>query len=160
MEGMTMDGRDGEQIQSVQEMFRRFTAEMIDKIHAWSEQLTGDPASVESLERDVHTSFARGADMAVAGLIAVAMAQESFKEAGELTRKRFSCPLRKGRERTISVRLLGGMLVWATNVSPRTYSAAAGCKRCPSATTSSLILSMVSGLVFGSGSDNNPQPLF
>jgi hypothetical protein len=38
------------------------------------------------------------------------------EEAAEQTRKQFSQPLQKGRERTVAVRLLGGMLVWATTL--------------------------------------------
>jgi len=115
-EGITMDGPDGKQIQSVQEMLGRFITEVAAEISPWSDQLFNDPACLEGLERQVHALFARGADMLIAGLIAVAMAQKSVKRAGQRNRKLFSRPLQKGRERTISVRLLGGMIVWATTI--------------------------------------------
>lgn len=116
MTGISMDGREGKQIQSVHEMIGGFTAELLGKLDRWNEQLHNDPASLEGIERDVHAAFARGADMLVAGLIATVMRDRQFELAAEQTRKQFSRPLQKGRERTIAVRLLGGMLIWATTL--------------------------------------------
>lgn len=116
-----MDARDGDQIQSVQEMIGRFTAELISKLEPWKNHLHESPEELEAIEKDVHRAFDRGADMVVAGLVATVIANEEFQQRSEQTRKGFSCPLQKGRERTIAVRLLGGMLIWATTLycSPR-----------------------------------------
>lgn len=111
-----MDGRDGEKIQSAQDMIVRFTAEILGEVQAWKDTLESDPAGLEKIEMNIHQAFARGADMLAAGLIATTMAAKQFDAAAERTRKRFSRPLHKGRERTIAIRLLGGMLVWATTM--------------------------------------------
>lgn len=116
MMGLSMEGREGKQIQSVHEMIGGFTAELFSKLDRWKEQLRNDPASLETIERDVHAAFARGADMLVAGLLSTMMRSREFDRAAEQTRKQFSRPLQKGRERTIAIRLLGGMLVWATTL--------------------------------------------
>jgi hypothetical protein len=111
-----MDGRDGEQIQSVHDMIGRFTTELLGKLEPWSDALRDNPADLETIETSVHQAFARGADMLVAGLIATTMAEQPFQDAAEQTRQQFSRPLQKGRERTIAIRLLGGMLIWATTL--------------------------------------------
>ncbi len=111
-----MDARDGDQIQSVQEMIGRFTAELIGKLEPWRNHLHNSPGQLEAIEKDVHRAFDRGADMVVAGLMATLIANDEFQQRSEQTRKGFSRPLQKGRERTIAVRLLGGMLIWATTL--------------------------------------------
>ena len=116
MVGLSMEGRDGKQIQSVHEMIGGFTAELFSKLDRWKEQLRNDPTSLETIERDVHAAFARGADMLVAGLLSTIMRGQEFERSSKQMRRRFSRPLQKGRERTIAVRLLGGMLVWATTL--------------------------------------------
>lgn len=116
MMGLSMEGREGKQIQSVHEMIGGFTAELFSKLDRWKEQLHNDPASLEGIERDVHAAFARGADMLIAGLLSTMMRDQEFERSAEQTRRQFSRPLQKGRERTIAVRLLGGMLIWATTL--------------------------------------------
>jgi hypothetical protein len=111
-----MDGRNGESIRSPHDMFGRFTAELTPQIQPWQQSLLEQPGDLESIEKTVHQAFARGADMMVAGLIAGAIASESLQQAAAATGKQFSQPLQKGRERTIAVRLLGGMLIWATTL--------------------------------------------
>ena len=111
-----MDGRDGEQIQSVHEMFVRFHAETLGKVELWRTRLQDNPTELEAIETDIHHAFDRGADMVVAGLLAMTVASESFESAAEQTRRQFSRPLEKGRERTIAIRLFGGMLIWATTL--------------------------------------------
>ena len=54
--------------------------------------------------------------MLVAGLISIVIANSRFDNASEKTRSGFSRPLHKGRERTIRIRLLGGLLLWATTL--------------------------------------------
>jgi hypothetical protein len=111
-----MEGRQGKQIQSVHDMIGGFTSELLSEIDRWKERLHQDPGALEGIERDVHAAYARGADMLVAGLLATEMKSPEFELAAEQTRRHFSRPLQKGRERTIAVRLLGGMLVWATTL--------------------------------------------
>jgi hypothetical protein len=115
-QGMTMDGPEGNQIQSVEEMIGRFTAELLGHINDWKERLSECPGDLETIEKSVHCAYARGADMLVAGMIATTISAGHVEQAAEQTRRQFSRPLQKGRERTIAVRLLGGMLVWATTL--------------------------------------------
>lgn len=114
--GFTMDRRDGKKIESAREMIVQFTAEVLGELRAWEDRLRDHPADLERVETSVHQLFARGADMTVTGLLATTIAAQPFDDAAEQTRKRFSRPLRKGRERPIRIRLLGGMLIWATTL--------------------------------------------
>ena len=113
-QGATMDGPEGKQIQSVEEMFGRFTSELLGHVGGWKEALIQAPGELEEIERKVHHVFARGADMMIAGLLAITIAGGHVDQAGEQTRKGFSRPLEKGRIRMIAVRLLGGMVLWVS----------------------------------------------
>src|SRR6056297_1534422 len=114
--GTKMDGPEGKQIESVEEMIGRFTGELIEHIKRWETELIDSPGDLEIIERQVHKVFARGGDMLVAGLVAVTISGGHVEQAAQQTRKQFSRPLTKGRERTIAVRLLGGMVLWMTTL--------------------------------------------
>ena len=116
MLGLSMDGRDQTQIKSAEDMVGRFTGELLSQIPQWKQRLTADPQQLEDLERTVHRCFARGADMLIAGILATLVIDQGFQSASERTRREFSRPLQKGRERTVGIRLLGGLLVWATTL--------------------------------------------
>lgn len=115
-QGATMDGPEGNQIQSVEEMIGRFTGELLGQIPDWKDSLISSPGDLEQIERKVHQVFARGGDMLIAGLLAITISGGHVEQAAERTRKGFSRPLAKGRERMISVRLLGGMILWVTSL--------------------------------------------
>ena len=115
-QGLTMDGPEGKQIESVEEMVGRFTTELLSQVSDWKRRLHESPAGLEAIETSVHQAFARGADMLVAGMIATTISGGHVEQAAEQTRQQFSRPLQQGRERTITVRLLGGMLLWATTL--------------------------------------------
>lgn len=112
--GATMDGPEGKQIESVEEMIGRFTGELLGQVGQWKAALVASPGDLETIERKVHQVFARGGDMMIAGLLAITISGGHVDQAAEQTRKRFSRSLAKGRERTIFVRLLGGMILWVT----------------------------------------------
>lgn len=114
--GATVDGPQGKQIQSVHEMFGRFTGEIVSHIQSWEKELAAQPDRLESIERDVHQVFARGADLLTAGLIAVLVSGAPLRDAERRTRLGFSRPLAGGRSRTVAVRLLGGMVLWMTTL--------------------------------------------
>lgn len=116
MQGVSMDGRDEPQIKSVEEMIGRFTSELLSQIPEWKVGLGDDPLRLAAFETKVHQAFARGADMLVAGLVAIAISDPRFEEASERTRNGFSRPLHKGQERVVSIRLLGGLLIWVTTL--------------------------------------------
>ncbi|WP_146522109.1 hypothetical protein [Stieleria varia] len=111
-----MDGPEGKQIESAEEMIGRFLGELNSQIPHWKQSLDQSPSQLEQIERAVHQSFARGADMLVAGLLAITMVSDQLQRAEQQTRKNYSRPLAKGRERTIAVRLLGGMFLWVTTL--------------------------------------------
>lgn len=116
MGAVMVDGQDAPAIESVEEMAGRFTSELMTLMAGWKQRLMSDPSELEQLERDVHSAFARGADLLVAGLVAVVMKQPEFEAASEQTRTGFSQPLTRGRERTIGVKLLGGLLMWVASL--------------------------------------------
>ena len=111
-----VDGRDAPVVESVEEMAGRFTSELITLTPGWSRKLRDDPDSLQDLERDVHAAFDRGADLLVAGLLAVVMKQPEFLDDCEQTRKQFAQPLSRGRQRTIRMRLLGGLTIWVASL--------------------------------------------
>ena len=115
-QGTTMDGPEGKQIESAEEMIGRFTGELLGQLPHWKDSLITSPDELEAIERKVHQVFARGGDMLIAGLLAITISGRHVEKAAEKTRKNFSRPLEKGRERTIAVRLLGGMILWVTTL--------------------------------------------
>lgn len=112
----SVDGPQGPTIKSVEEMAGRFYAEMLTLVPVWKQRLADAPDQLEALETEVQTAFARGADLLVAGLIAVVMKQAEFDAACEQTRTGFQLPLARGRKRTIRVRLLSGLVMWVASL--------------------------------------------
>ncbi len=111
-----MDGSHGKLIESNQEMILRFTSQISVDAVQWTQQLINCPGDLESIERRVHRAYAHGADLLVAGLMAATIKEGKVLEAAEQTRREFSRPLQKGRERSVAVQLLGGMIVWAVTL--------------------------------------------
>ena len=116
MGAVMVDGPKAPKIQSAEEMAGRFSSELMTLMPTWKQRLISDPGELEPLERDVHAAFARGADLLLAGLIAVVMQRPEFEAASEQTRRGFSQPLARGRERTIRVKLLGGLVMWVASL--------------------------------------------
>jgi hypothetical protein len=116
MGACSVDGPTGPTIQTVEEMAGRFYGELLTLVPDWKQRLVADPSQLEPLEREVHTAFARGADLLLAGLIAVVMKQAEFAAACEQTRTGHLQPLARGRERTIRVRLWGGLVMWVASL--------------------------------------------
>ena len=116
MGDVMVDGQESRKVGSVEEMVGRFTSELMATMPEWKQRLASGPGELEQLERDVHAAFARGADLVVAGLVAVVMKRPEFAAASEQTRQEFSQPLSRGRERTIRVRLLGGLAIWVASL--------------------------------------------
>src|SRR5579872_3017803 len=111
-----MDGPETPFIKSAEEMSGRFQAEVMTALPGWKKRLQGNPDCLVEIEQDVHQAFARGADMLVAGLIAIVMKTTEFAAAGEQLRQNAAVPLSGGRERQIRVRLLGGLILWITSL--------------------------------------------
>lgn len=107
-----VDGPKSPPVKSPEEMVGRFQAELMAFLPEWKRRLEDSPAELANLEREVHTAFARGADLLVVGLVALQMKDPAFDEACDRTRDGFAYPLERGRMRAIRVRLLGGLLIW------------------------------------------------
>ncbi|WP_182871544.1 hypothetical protein, partial [Stieleria mannarensis] len=114
MQGTAMGQSKDKRIESAEEMFALFYAQLAPDLAAWKKQVSDHPNQLGTLERTIHNAFARGADMVVAGLISSTMIEEGFEKACHASRENFSRPLQKGRETRVAIRLLGGMLFWAT----------------------------------------------
>ena len=112
MGGASVDGKDKPGIESVEEMVVRFTGELMAEVPQWKTRIRERPEDLEALEREVHVECARGADLVVAGLVSVTMKEAAFQQACDETRDSFAYPLSRGRERTIRVKLLGGLVMW------------------------------------------------
>lgn len=111
-----VDGPESPAVKSAEEMAGRFHGELMAQMPDWKARLTHDPSSLPQLERDVHASFARGADLVVTGLLAMVMKQPAFEQAAEATRRGFRHGLGKGRTRNIRFRLLGGLVIWLSSL--------------------------------------------
>jgi len=116
MGGISVDGRDGEFIKTVAEMLVRFSGDVFAKLGDWERRLKADPQNLEVLEREVQQEFARGAGLIVAGLMSVVMQAQEFAAAAEKTRQEYGIPLSKGRDRKMSIQLLGGVIMWMTSL--------------------------------------------
>ena len=116
MGGVCVDGRDGEFIKTVSEMLVRFTGDVFPKLAEWERRLKSDPQNLDAVEQEVQQEFARGAGLVVAGLISVVMQTQEFSAAAEKTRREYSVPLSNGRERKMSIHLLGGVMMWITSL--------------------------------------------
>lgn len=116
MGACTVDGPDGPTIESVEAMAGRFYAEMLTLVPIWKQRLSAQPDQLMQLEHEVQAAFSRGADLLLAGLIAVVMKQPEFAAASQQTRDEFLQPLARGRQRTIRVRLLGGLVMWVASL--------------------------------------------
>lgn len=114
--GAVKVSKQGSPVASAEEMAGQFYGELIGLLPKWKRLLGGDPGQLETLERDVHTAFARGADLLVAGLLAVVMKTGEFDGASEQTRQAYRFPLARGRNREIRVRLLGGLVIWISSL--------------------------------------------
>jgi len=95
---------------------KQFQSELLAVFPDWKQQLQAEPSCLKDLEREVHAKFARGADLVVAGLVALVMKQPAFDEACEQTRRNYRHRLSRGRMRPMQIRLLGGLLIWVTSL--------------------------------------------
>jgi hypothetical protein len=116
MGDLHVDERNSPPVVSPEEMAGRFHGELMGAMPDWKRQLSEDPSRLTELEYDVHETFSRGADLVVAGLIALVMKQAGFEEACEQTRQDYRVPLSRGRSRSVGIRLFGGLLVWVTSL--------------------------------------------
>jgi hypothetical protein len=111
-----VDKENSPPVVSAEEMAGRFHAELIGAMPDWKRRLGEDPSRLADLEHDVHDAFSRGADLVIAGLIALVMKQQGFDEACERTRQNYRFPLSRGRNRSLRIHLLGGLLIWVTSL--------------------------------------------
>jgi len=116
MEGISVDGKDGEFIKSAMEMVVRFSGEVTPQVAEWQRRLLKDPGELEIIEHEVRNQYLRGSGLLIAGLLAVAVQSSEVNAASERTRVEYQTPLAKPRERKIAIRLLGGVLMWATTL--------------------------------------------
>jgi hypothetical protein len=116
MEGLSADGKDGNFIQSAMEMVVRFSVEVTPQVAEWQRRLLKDPDTLEVIEHEVRQQYLRGSGLLIAGLLAAVMQSPEVIAASTRTRVEYSTPLAKPRERKIAIRLLGGVLMWATTL--------------------------------------------
>ena len=116
MEGLSVDGKDGKFIQSAMEMVVRFSVEVTPQVAEWQRRLLKDPDTLEVIEHEVRQQYLRGSGLLIAGLLAAVMQSPEVIAASTRTRVEYSTPLAKPRERKIAIRLLGGVLMWATTL--------------------------------------------
>lgn len=116
MGSSSLDGKDGECIKSAMEMLVRFSVQVGPQLEEWERRLRENPAELDTIEHHVRNEYLRGAGMMIAGLVSVVLQSKELARVSEQTRRDFSNPLAKGRERKIAVRLLGGILMWVTSL--------------------------------------------
>lgn len=64
----------------------------------------------------MHAAFSRGADLILAGLVAITMKKAESARVCEETRRGYAQPLGRGRDRTVQVRLLGRLMIWIASL--------------------------------------------
>jgi|GEM_PF-1957558 len=104
MEGISVDGKDGEFIKSAMEMLVRFSGEVTPQVAEWQRRLLKDPGELEIIEHEVRNQYLRGSGLLIAGLLAVAVQSSEVNAASERTRVEYQTPLAKPRERKIAIR--------------------------------------------------------
>lgn len=97
-------------------MLVRFSLEVGPLLEKWERRLRENPADLETIEQEVCREYQRGSGLLIAGLVSVVMQTRELAEASEQTRREFCIPLAKGRNRTLAIRLLGGVIMWATSL--------------------------------------------
>jgi hypothetical protein len=107
---------NGDFVSSPDQMLGMFVGELSRNFKPWIERLQQDPQSLSQIEQEVAAVCARGAGMIVVGLMAVVHASEQFTQAAERARKHFAYPLGRGRDRRLSVQMLGGFVIWLTSM--------------------------------------------
>jgi hypothetical protein len=117
MGDLHVDERNSPPVVSPEEMGGPFHGELMAGMPDWKRRLGEDPSRLAELEHDVRNAFSRGADLVVAGLVALVMKQAGFDEACEQTRQDYRVPLSRGRMRPLRIRLLGGLVVWVEKQS-------------------------------------------
>jgi len=116
MGGCNVDGPQGPQVEGTIETVGRFFAELAALLPQWQQRLEQTPERLPQVEQEIHRQFARGADLVVVGLLSLLLKNRDFAQTADGSRRRFAYPLQKGRERTIKVRLLGGLMVWVSSL--------------------------------------------
>lgn len=112
----TVDSKDGAPIRSAIEMLLRFSGEVALLVPGWEERLKQNPEELETLEREIVQAYKRGAGLMIAGLVSVVMQTQEFAETSEQIRQEYGIPLAKGRTQKLGIRLLGGVMMWATSL--------------------------------------------
>ena len=110
-----VEERNAPPVRSVEEMVGQFQLELSAALPGWKERLKRHPDQLGELEREMHATFSRGADLLAVGLVAVVMKEAAFDQACERTRDHFAYPLERGRQRSRKVRMLGGLVLWITS---------------------------------------------
>jgi hypothetical protein len=107
---------NGDFINSPDKMLGLFIGELTRNFQPWLDRLKEDPQSLCELEREVSACCTRGAGMIVVGLMAVVHASDQFVQEAQRVRKNYAYPLSSGRERKISVQMLGGFVIWLASL--------------------------------------------
>ena len=82
----------------------------------WAEQLTRDPGAFALLEPQIHLAFGKLADQLVASLLAHAALQQALAAAAKKKVTDAPTPLRKPQARPLTVRLLGGLVLYLSTL--------------------------------------------
>ena len=116
MGALALDGPNGPPIESAPQMLGLFAGQLAARLGKWQQRLNQSPELLGEIEREIQASFAEGAGMITAGLMAVVLAGKELADSCEQTRREYSYPLARGRNRTMMIRLLGGFVMWATSL--------------------------------------------
>ena len=109
------DGPNGPVVKSADEVLARVSAELGSRLPGWRSRLRADPAELPVIEQEVQEVCGRQGDLLVIGLIAE-MAGPELEDRCEATRVGFAYPVERGRQRQISIQMLGGTMLWLTSL--------------------------------------------
>ena len=107
----------GPVVQNVDEVLRQVQQKLQEQQGQWVARLRNEPAKFADLEAQIHRTFQDLADQVVAGVLAQATAADDFaQDAKKKVIEQAPRKLRSAEKRSLTVRLLGGLLLCITTL--------------------------------------------
>ncbi len=108
------DSQNGAPVASPGDTIAAFQVETQDCIDNWARQLKDNPDRFAGIEQKIDQHYRQGAGQLVASLLAEVTNDPQMEEHVEKIRQNAATPLRAPEFRTITVRLLCGLVLWIT----------------------------------------------
>jgi hypothetical protein len=91
---------------------RDFFGALLAAIPNWQSRLRTNTDEMSQIEQEVQALISHGGDMVVCGLLSAALRDPSLQAKQDASRRSFSYPFDRRRDRRVQLRLLGGLAAW------------------------------------------------